>query len=224
MKIVVGLGNPGARYATTRHNIGARIVDRFAVDSGIALAEHRFESRFGRRRIRLAAGRLPEDPAAQPAEHPTAHAAGCAAGCADLDVALLIPETHMNRSGIAVSAALSGLPVEDIRTDLLVVVDDLDLPFGRLRIRPRGSSAGHRGLEDIADRIGSSDFPRLRFGIGRPESEISAVDWVLQSFSRAEETALAERIPLAAGVVGAILFDGIAPSMNRYNRGPDAGD
>jgi PTH1 family peptidyl-tRNA hydrolase len=212
MKIVVGLGNPGARYAATRHNIGARVVDRFASDCGIALAERRFESRFGLGRIPPMARRSPEDPAEHPAEHP------------DPDVAMLIPETYMNRSGIAVAAALSGLPVEDIRTDLLVVVDDLDLPFGRLRIRPRGSSAGHRGLEDIAERIESSDFPRLRFGIGRPEPEIDPVDWVLRAFSSAEETALEERIPLAAEAVGSILIDGVVASMNRYNRDPETGD
>ena len=206
MKIVVGLGNPGRRYAATRHNIGARIVDRFAVDCGVALTEHRFESRFG-------LGQTPSKPrgsAEDPAEGPR------------LDVALLIPETHMNRSGIAVAEAVSDLPVADIREDVLIVVDDLDLPFGRLRIRPRGSSAGHRGLEDIAERIGSSDFPRLRFGIGRPEAEISAVDWVLNAFSNAEEAVLEERIPVTAEAVGSILIDGVVPSMNRYNRGSEA--
>jgi PTH1 family peptidyl-tRNA hydrolase len=208
MKIVVGLGNPGRRYAATRHNIGARIVDRFAVDRGLALSERRFESRFGLGQIPSRAGGSPEDPAEG----------------SGLDVALLIPETHMNRSGIAVAEALSSLPVADIQEDLLIVVDDLDLPFGRLRIRPRGSSAGHRGLEDIAEQIGSADFPRLRFGIGRPEAANSAVDWVLDAFSKAEEIALEERIPLAAEAVGSILIDGVVPSMNRYNRSSEAGD
>jgi PTH1 family peptidyl-tRNA hydrolase len=208
MKIVVGLGNPGRRYAATRHNIGARIVDRFATDCGLALSERRFESRFGLGQIPPRAGGSPEGPTAG----------------SGLEVALLIPETYMNRSGSAVAAALSELRVEDIGKDMLIVVDDLDLPFGRLRIRARGSSAGHRGLEDIADRIGSSDFPRLRFGIGRPEAENSAVDWVLDAFSRAEEVALEERIPVAAEAVGAILIDGVVPSMNRYNRSPEAGD
>jgi PTH1 family peptidyl-tRNA hydrolase len=212
MKIVVGLGNPGRRYAATRHNIGARVVDRFASDRGFALSDHRFDSRFGLGRIPSKA----KDPAERPGEEP-----GDGAG---LDVALLVPETYMNRSGGAVAEALSSLPVEDIREDMLVVVDDLDLPFGQLRIRPRGSSAGHRGLEDIAERIGSSDFPRLRFGIGRPEAETSAVDWVLDAFSNAEEVALEERIPLAAEAVGSILIDGVVPSMNRYNRSSDAGE
>jgi PTH1 family peptidyl-tRNA hydrolase len=207
MKIVVGLGNPGRRYAATRHNIGARIVERFAVDCGFALSERRFESRFGLGPIPSKAGRSPEGPAEGPG----------------LDVALLVPETHMNRSGIAVAEALSSLPVADILEDLLIVVDDLDLPFGRLRIRPRGSSAGHRGLEDIARRIGSGDFPRLRFGIGRPEAENSAVDWVLDAFSHAEEVALEERIPVAAEAVGSILIDGVVPAMNRYNRDSEAG-
>ncbi len=204
MKIVVGLGNPGARYAATRHNIGARIVDRFAVDCGIALTEHRFESRFGLGRIPTKAGGAPEGP--------------------DLHVALLIPETYMNRSGSAVAEALSSLPVADILEDMLIVVDDLDLPFGSLRIRPRGGSAGHRGLEDIAERIGSTDFSRLRFGIGRPEAETSTVDWVLDAFTKAEEAALEEQMPVAAEAIGSILVDGVVPAMNRYNRGSEAGD
>ena len=216
MKIVVGLGNPGRRYAATRHNIGARIVDRFAGDRGFALSEHRFESRFG-------LGRIPSK-AVGPAEEPGEGPGEGSGESSRLDVALLVPETYMNRSGSAVAEALSSLPVEDVRQDLLVVVDDLDLPFGRLRIRPRGSSAGHRGLEDIAERLGSSDFPRLRFGIGRPEAEISAVDWVLDAFSKAEEVALEERIPVAAEAVGSILIDGVVPSMNRYDRSSDAGE
>ncbi len=204
MKIVVGLGNPGARYAATRHNVGARIVDRFAVERGILMTDRRFNSRFGRGRLPRSAGESPERP--------------------DLELGLLVPETSMNRSGEAVAEALRGLPVEDVREDLLVVVDDLDLPFGRLRIRPQGGSAGHRGLEDIAERIGTSEFSRLRFGIGRPEAEHSTVDWVLQAFSEAEDLALQERIPLAAEAVAAILIDGVVPSMNRYNRGSDAED
>jgi len=208
MKIVVGLGNPGARYAATRHNIGARIVDRFAVDCGFALSEHRFESRFGLGKIPSKAGGSPAGPGER----------------AGLDVALLVPETHMNRSGIAVAEAVSSLSVDDILKDLLIVVDDLDLPFGRLRIRERGSSAGHRGLEDIAQRIGSSDFPRLRFGIGRPEADASAVDWVLDAFSKEEEVALVEQMPVAAEAIGSILVDGVVPAMNRYNRDSEAVD
>ncbi len=228
MKLVVGLGNPGARYAATRHNIGARIVERFAADHGIEIAARRFESRFGRGRMVMPASGTPETPTEPPARAPLSRAteplAEPPAEPLELDVALLIPETLMNRSGSALCAALRDLPVSDIRADLLVVVDDLDLPFGRLRIRPRGGSAGHRGLEDIADRIGSSDFPRLRFGIGRPAAGIDAADWVLRDFSREEEAVLAERIPTAAEAVGSILVGGVVPAMSRYNRAPNGGE
>ena len=203
MKIVVGLGNPGARYASTRHNIGSRIVERFGAEHGIALSERKFGSRFGRGRL-AAAQHTPLDDV-------------------DLEVALLAPQTYMNRSGDAIAEALRGLAVENIEEDLLVVLDDLDLPFGCLRIRPWGGSAGHRGLESVCERIGSGRFPRLRFGIGRPDAGTEAVDWVLQSFSATEEIALERRIPLATEAIGAILLDGVVASMNRYNRDADAG-
>ena len=135
-----------------------------------------------------------------------------------LDVAILTPETYMNRSGDAVAAALRELPVENVEEDLLIVVDDLDLPFGRLRIRPRGGSAGHRGLENVIEQLGHGDFPRLRFGIGRPEAGFAPVDWVLQAFTEPEEAVLEQRIPLAAEAVGAVLVNGVVASMNQYNR------
>jgi PTH1 family peptidyl-tRNA hydrolase len=138
-----------------------------------------------------------------------------------LDVAILLPETYMNRSGFAVAEAVAALSVSDIEHDLLVVVDDLDLPFGQLRIRPRGGSAGHRGLESVIESLGASDFPRLRFGIGRPETPIDTVDWVLQAFSEREEAALEEQLPRAVAGIEAILIDGLPLAMNRYNRSAD---
>ena len=117
MKLVVGLGNPGPRYAATRHNIGFRIVECFAARHGIAVCEERFAGRFGR-------------------------GAGPLCGATPLDVAVLEPLTFMNLAGEAVADAVEGLPVDDVSADLLVVLDDVDLPFGRLRIRPRGGAAG----------------------------------------------------------------------------------
>ena len=196
MKLVVGLGNPEARYAATRHNIGARIAAHFGADCGISLTADQFSGRFGRGRP-VRTGDAASD---------------------NLNVAILTPETFMNRSGDAVAAALRGLPVENVEEDLLMVVDDLDLPFGRLRIRPRGGSAGHRGLENVIERLGHGDFPRLRFGIGRPDAGIAPLDWVLQAFTEPEEAVLEQRIPLAAEAVGAVLVNGVVASMNRYNR------
>jgi PTH1 family peptidyl-tRNA hydrolase len=127
----------------------------------------------------------------------------------------------MNRSGDAVLDALTELQVGSDAPDFLVVFDDLDLPFGQLRIRPSGGSAGHRGLESVIERLGHQDFPRLRFGIGRPVTPIDTVDWVLQTFSATEETALEEHVPRAVAGIQAILMDGVTPAMNRYNRSPD---
>ena len=188
MKLVVGLGNPGRRYAETRHNVGFRIVERFGVEHAIALDESCFQGRFGRR---------------------------CIAG--DLDVGVLEPLTYMNRSGDAVAEALGSLPVEDVSRDLIVALDDVDLPFGRLRLRPRGGTAGHKGLSDIAERVGHNDFARLRFGVGRPEGALDTADYVLQPFAPAEATELIERLATAAAALHAALVDGVTAAMNRYN-------
>jgi PTH1 family peptidyl-tRNA hydrolase len=197
MKLVVGLGNPGPRYAATRHNVGFRVVERFADDLGIALSSDCFEGRFGRGPLAL--------PEAEP-----------------LDVAILEPLTWMNLSGDAVVEAISGLGLENPGADLLVALDDVDLPFGRIRIRPRGGSGGHRGLEHVIERLGHRDFPRLRFGVGRPGASGDTVEHVLDSFSPDEEAALPQRVAHAAEAVRAVLVDGLPAAMNRYNRDPAA--
>lgn len=188
MKLVVGLGNPGPRYGRTRHNVGFRVVERVAERSGIALAQTRFGGRFGR---------------------------GRADGA---DLGLLEPQDFMNRSGAAVAEALRMLPVEDPAQDLLVVFDDLDLPFARLRLRKLGSAGGHRGVEDVIRCLGSEAFPRLRFGIGRPPAGMDPVAWVLQSFSAEEEARLPDAVDAAADAVLDVVRHGVEPAMNRVNR------
>jgi len=199
VKLVVGLGNPGPRYAATRHNVGFRVALRFAEAQRIEVAEQRFGGRFGRGPAR-------------------------AEGGPRLDVGVLLPETFMNRSGEVVALALRRLPVEEVASDLLVVVDDVDLPFGRLRLRPGGSSAGHRGLDDLIARLGRQDFARLRFGVGRPALPIDTADWVLQRFTSEEERALPPCLATAAEAVLAALSEGCAAAMNRFNRAPEAPD
>jgi PTH1 family peptidyl-tRNA hydrolase len=195
VKLVVGLGNPGPRYAATRHNVGFRIVERFAADRRIALDSQRFGGRFGRGSF-------------------AAH------GGARVDCGCLLPETFMNRSGEAVREALRKLPVDDLAQDLLVAYDDVDLPFGRLRLRPGGSAGGHRGMSDLIACLGRSDFPRLRFGVGRPSLPIETADWVLARFSADEEAALGARVAAAADAIEAALVQGVAAAMNRWNRDP----
>jgi PTH1 family peptidyl-tRNA hydrolase len=193
VKLVVGLGNPGRRYASNRHNVGFRIVERFARRHGIELSSQRFGGRFGHGRI---AGRDGEG----------------------IDVAALLPETFMNRSGEAVELALRDLAVGDPSEDVVVVTDDVDLPFGRLRIRPSGRSAGHRGLEDVIRTLGSGAFPRLRFGVDRPGDGMETADYVLQDFSAQEERELDARIDTAVEALDALLVEGVLPAMNRFNR------
>lgn len=187
MKLIVGLGNPGARYARTRHNVGFRVLDALAERAGAAPAARRFGGRF---------------------------AEGALAG---ERVGLLAPETYMNRSGEAVAEALAALPVADPARELLVVFDDADLPLGRLRLRARGSSGGHNGLADVLDRLASEQVPRLRFGIGRPSEPKDTVDFVLEPFTPAEEELLGLAVPRAADAVECFVREGVAAAMNRFN-------
>jgi PTH1 family peptidyl-tRNA hydrolase len=192
VKLVVGLGNPGRRYADNRHNVGFRVVASFAERHGIAGAAHACGGCFGRGLAK-------------------------APGGAELDVGVLQPQTFMNRSGEVVAEALRCFPVDDPECDLVVVFDDVDLPFGRLRIRPSGGSAGHRGLRNIIDCLETETFARLRFGVDRPPG-IDTADYVLQDFSESEEHELESRIPVAVDALDAMLFAGTTPAMNRFNR------
>ncbi len=187
MKLVVGLGNPGERYRTTRHNAGREVVRCVAERARIDLDESRFEGRFGQ---------------------------GVVAG---EEVGLLLPETFMNASGEAVVQALRGLGVETPARDLLVVFDDIDLPLGRLRLRPRGRDGGQRGLRDVIERLGSDEVPRLRFGVGRPPLGVDPVDWVLRGFLPAERGKLGRALPRAADAVACFLAQGVEPAMDRFN-------
>jgi PTH1 family peptidyl-tRNA hydrolase len=193
VKLVVGLGNPGPRYAPTRHNAGFRVVHCFADRHRIDLSARRFGGHFGRGSVE-------------------------GADASPLETSVLLPETHMNLSGDAVAAALGGLPRVDPRDDLVVVCDDVDLPFGRLRLRSAGGSGGHRGLAHLIERLGHGEFPRLRFGVGRPPQGMETSDYVLQRFAAEEEAALGERVAAAADAVDAVLAEGIVSAMNRFNR------
>jgi PTH1 family peptidyl-tRNA hydrolase len=196
LKLIVGLGNPGRRYAATRHNVGFRVAQRFAQTHGIALDVERFGGLFG---------------------------SGAVRGEADgtLEVGLLLPQTFMNLSGDAVAAALEGLEIEDASRDLIVVFDDVDLPFGRLRLRPGGGAGGHRGLAHVLERVGRRDLPRLRFGVGRPAVSANTVDHVLETFTPEEERALPGLVERAAQALEAVLAAGLPTAMNHYNREPE---
>ena len=189
MRLVVGLGNPGADYAATRHNVGFRVIERLAGRCGGVFC---FDG----------------DLAARVAW----------VSLASVACALLEPQTFMNRSGQSVGAALARWPSLLPERDLVVVYDDLDLPPGRLRLRPGGSAGGHRGMADIARALGTSTIPRLRFGIGHPGSASAVIDWVLEPFLPEEEAGLLPgAIDRAADAVECVVADGLEVAMGRFN-------
>jgi PTH1 family peptidyl-tRNA hydrolase len=130
-------------------------------------------------------------------------------------IILAKPQTFMNLSGRSVSGLLRFYRVELAR--LLVCCDDIDLPFGALRIRAAGGSAGQRGMQSILEALASKEIPRLRFGIGRPPGRMDPADYVLQRFEKTEEEAIPTLIEAAAQAALSFLQDGIQTAMNRYN-------
>jgi len=181
MKIVVGLGNPGKRYADTRHNVGFAVVDAFAKGS--------FQNRFD-------------------------------AEISDLmeegeKVLLVKPQTFMNLSGRVVRQVVDFYQAS--LEDLLVVCDDMALPLGKLRFRRRGTHGGHNGLRDIQSHLGSTDYARLRLGVGEPDVEGGAIDHVLGKFRSSERPLIDDAV--AKAVQGVVLWikNGIEACMNQYN-------
>ncbi len=191
MKLVVGLGNPGPKYAGTRHNVGFEVVDRLARRWGADLSGERFHGWFGQADVSTP---------------------GAAAGDVER-VALLKPTTFMNRSGQAVSAAVRFYKLA--ATDVMVVVDDLALLPGKLRIRADGSAGSHNGLQDIIDRLGSQDWPRMRLGIG--DAVGIPAQYVLGRFSEDDLALMNGAYDRATDAVVCWVKEGLAAAMNKYN-------
>ncbi len=186
--VVVGLGNPGAEYAGTRHNVGAEVVALLARRHGGRLRKGKERALVGEVRVE---GHL---------------------------VALAFPQTYMNDSGLAVAPLVRrfGIPPEHL--DRLVVVhDELDLPVGRIRVKVGGGLAGHNGLKSIKAHLHRDDFCRVRIGIGKPPGREQGVDHVLKAPGKAERAELAVAVEEAADAVETILLDGPAAAMNRFN-------
>lgn len=188
-RLVVGLGNPGPKYEATRHNVGFRVVETLANRfGGEWRADRSLDARVARVDIE--------------GEH----------------CVLFQPQTFMNRSGAALLSALEHWPELDPKTDLLVVYDDMDLPTGRIRLRPNGGGGGHRGIGDILAALGTKEIPRLRFGVGHPGSSSEVIDWVLDCFSPMEEsTVLPDALGRAADAIEMAIREGITPAMGQFN-------
>jgi PTH1 family peptidyl-tRNA hydrolase len=134
-----------------------------------------------------------------------------------LGVATLMPQTYMNRSGEAVQLAASRKHIQP--ENIIIIHDDMDFPFGTIRVRQGGGSGGHNGLDSVTRKLGTSDYIRVRIGIGRPgDEEIDVRDWVLSAFVDDEEEQLLEVIDSAAECIQVIIKEGIEAAMNRFNR------
>lgn len=130
-------------------------------------------------------------------------------------IVLAQPLTFMNNSGVAATSLVRGLKIP--LKNLIVICDDIDLPLGKIRIRKRGSSGGHKGLESIIQHLKSNEFPRLRLGIGRPPQGMDPREYVLQDFTREENLLIKKAIDRAGEALILLVEEGLTPAMNKYN-------
>ncbi|WP_291424215.1 aminoacyl-tRNA hydrolase [Deinococcus sp.] len=187
MRLVVGLGNPGLQYAQTRHNIGWLVLDELARRAG---ESWRRDGQAEVAELRL--GPLPGE-----------------------KVLLVKPQTFMNASGKAVVPLLGFYKLEPVQ--MLIVQDDLDSPFGLLRLRPGGRHGGQNGVRDIIRLLGHEQFPRLKIGISRPPPGRDPADWVLSKWAPDEKPALEELIRLSADAAQVWATQGLAEAQQQFN-------
>lgn len=182
--LIVGLGNIGAEYVNTRHNIGFKVVDFIAKEANVdfqtvklgTLAEVKLKGR---------------------------------------TLLLLKPNTYMNLSGKALQYWMEKEKIE--KENVLVITDDLNLPFGTIRIKPKGSDGGHNGLKSIQAILGITDYPRFRFGISDEFKKGQQADYVLGNWTDEESEALKERLSVSAEAVKSFVLSGLGNTMTAYN-------
>lgn len=185
--LVVGLGNPGDRYAGTRHNIGAVVVAELAARAGARLSAHRARAAVAETRMRPGAPRL----------------------------VLAQPRSYMNVSGGPVSALAKYYSLG--LADLVVVHDDIDLPFGAVKLKRGGGEGGHNGLRDITKAMGGKDYVRVRVGVGRPPGRMDTADYVLKRFSGAEAKELPLLVSDAADAVEMLTEQDLTAAQQHFH-------
>ena len=182
--LVVGLGNIGAEYELTRHNIGFLILDRLADEAGVEFEQNRLgfkaEMKFKGRAITL-----------------------------------IKPTTYMNLSGRAVGYWLQQLKIQ--KDNLLVLTDDISLPYGKVRLKPKGSAGGHNGLKNIEEILGDQLYSRLRFGVGDEFRKGNQVDYVLSPFTKKEMEELVGHLDTSIDAVKSYCTIGLERAMNSFN-------
>lgn len=187
MFLIVGLGNPGEEYEWTRHNLGFMLIDKLAANAGATVKRRECRSLVGSAIIE------------------------------NERVRLVKPQTFMNLSGEAIACLLAKYEIKDAARSLIVISDDLALPFGAIRLRARGSAGGHNGLKSIIGATGTNEFIRLRIGI-QPDHPVSdAKSFVLDQIRKPQREEVGKILDLSAESVHSILRDGITKAMSLYN-------
>lgn len=185
--LIVGLGNPGADYEWSRHNLGFMLIDKLAGEAGIDCKRRECQALVGRGEVE------------------------------GVTVKLVKPQTYMNLSGSTVACLLAKHQLDEPNQHLVVISDDLALPFGRIRIRERGSAGGHNGLKSIIASIGTNEFMRLRLGI-QPEHPLADPKrFVLDRFPRTSRAEVEQMIEKGVAALRCILRDGVLKAMSEYN-------
>ena len=183
--LIVGLGNPGAEYEFTPHNLGFMTIGRLAGSNAIRVSRKENQALVGLGSMK---------------DHP---------------VALAKPQTYMNLSGPSVKGLLERYELKPDR--LILVYDELDLPWGTMRIKPSGSAAGHKGPKSVIASLGTSDFVRVRIGI-HPDHEVDGEEFVLRPFKKSQKQEVEEAVAKAAAAVESIIAEGVEKAMTVFNR------
>lgn len=185
--LIVGLGNPGPRYETTRHNVGQLVTDELATRRSEGFREHKAGARVIETWLRPGGDKL----------------------------VIAKPNSFMNVSGtpVAALARFYSVPAERV----IVVHDELDIPFDTVKLKVGGGHGGHNGVRDIARAIGTADFPRVRVGIGRPVGRQDPADWVLSPFGKVERETLGILVSDAADAVELLVSDGLLAAQQKHH-------
>ncbi|PFG44233.1 PTH1 family peptidyl-tRNA hydrolase [Isoptericola jiangsuensis] len=191
--LVVGLGNPGPKYAGNRHNVGQMVLDLLAERAGARFARH------SRAQATVAEARLGVLPGGAPGPR----------------VVLAKPTTYMNTSGGPVSglAQYYGIDADHV----LVVHDEVDIPFDTIKLKTGGGEGGHNGLRDITKALGTKDYTRVRVGVGRPPGRMDTADFVLKDFSATERKDLPILVDDAADAVEMVLVEGLLAAQGKFH-------
>lgn len=188
--IIAGLGNPGIKYEETRHNFGFMAIDKFADAHNIDINQKKGSYLQGTGSIRSKEGDK-------------------------VDVILIKPICYMNNSGVAVRAVLKQYELES--DSLLVIYDDIDLPLGKVRIRGKGSSGGHRGIDSIINKLSTKEFTRLKLGVGDQPKGKASEDFVLEDFTKREMKIVEDVLEQSLSVIEDFAVCSISEMMQKYN-------